>query len=262
VRSNRRRRRGQQQEDSGSGDGSAPQRRASNKPAWRETLDSWGGFTVVGSVVGAVVFIIALIVINLPGSGVGGGEYTPIERSQVSGRIEGNPSAPVSIVAFEDFQCPFCKLFTDNIAPRILEDFVETGVANVTFRHFVVVGEESYDAAEAAECALDQDRFWDYHDLLYLRQGGENVGVFSISNLKKFARELQVEFPEFDVDEFDNCLNSGRKRSVVEEMVAEASSLGIGSTPSFRINGLPFDNTSDYETFRAAIQAAADAAGS
>lgn len=259
--SNRRRRRRQQQGNSSGGDGDAPQRRASNKPAWRETLDSWGGFTVVGSLAGAVIFIIALVALNLPGSGVGDGDFIPIERSQVSGRIEGNPSAPVRILAFEDFQCPFCKAFTDDIAPLLIEEFVDTGIASIEFRHLAFIGPESTAAAEAAECALDQDRFWDYHDLLFLRQGAENAGVFSSSNLKDFARELQVAFPSFDVDEFDNCLDSGRKRALVEEMRAEAGGLGISSTPSFLVNGQSFPNTADWETFRTGIQAIADAAG-
>ena len=259
--SNRRRRRRDQQRSASGGDGSPPQRHASGKPAWRETLDSWGGFTVVGSLAIAVLFIVALVAFNLPGSGAGGGDYVPIERDRVAGRVEGDPSAPVRIIAFEDFQCPFCKSFTDNVAPQLTEDFVETGVASIEFRHLAFLGPESVAAAEAAECALDQDRFWDYHDLLFLRQGRENAGVFSTSNLKDFARELQTEFSDFDVDEFDNCLDSGRKGPIVEEMRAEASSLGINSTPSFLVNGSPFSNTSDYEIFRAGIQAIADATG-
>jgi protein-disulfide isomerase len=259
VGSKRRRRRRQQQ---GSGtDGSPPQRGASTKPAWRETLDSWGGFTVVGSLAIAVLFIIAIIAFSRPGSAIGGGDYVPIERSQVSGRVEGDPSAPVRIIVFEDFQCPFCKAFTDNVAPQLVEDFVDTGVASIEFRHLAFLGSESVAAAEAAECALDQGRFWDYHDLLFLRQGRENAGGFSTGHLKDFARELQVEFADLDVDEFDNCLDSGRKRPIVEGMKAAAGSRGIHSTPSFLINERPFPNTSNYEAFRIGVQAIADAAG-
>lgn len=256
--SNRRRHRRQQ----GSGsDGSLPQRPTSTKPAWRETLDSWGGFTVVGSLAIAGLFIVALVVFNLPGSGGGGDKYVPIERSQVSGRIEGASSAPVRIIAFEDFQCPYCKAFTENIAPQLVEDFVEAGVASIEFRPLAFLGPESVAAAEAAECALDQGRFWDYHDLLFLRQGRENSGAFSPSKLKDFARELQDEFSDFGVDEFDNCLDSGRKGLLVDKLRSEARSLGINSTPSFLVNGNPFANTSDYETFRTGIQAIADSTG-
>ena len=258
--SNRRRRRRQQQ---GSGtEGSPPQRGASTKPAWRETLDSWGGFTVVGSLAIAVLFVIALVAFNLPGSGTGGGDYVPIERAQVTGRVEGDPSAPVRIIVFEDFQCPFCKLFTDDRAPLIVADFVETGIASVEFHHMAFLGPESTAAAAASECANDQNRFWDYHDLLFLRQGRENAGVFSTGNLKDFARELQAQFSDFNLDEFDQCIDSERNQLLVEEATDEAGSLGVRSTPTLWINGQLMGNPSDYESLRTIIEAAAADAAS
>ncbi|MBT5773102.1 MAG: DsbA family protein [Dehalococcoidia bacterium] len=262
--SNRRRRRRQQGSDS---EGSPPQRPTSTTPGWRDTLESWGGFTVVGSLAIAVLFIIALVALNLPGSGTGGGDYVPIERAQVtdrvegdppvSGRIEGNPSAPVRIIVFEDFQCPFCKLFTDDRAPLIVADFVETGIASIEFHHMAFIGPESIAAAAASECANDQNRFWDYHDLLFLRQGRENAGVFSTGNLKDFARELQAEFSDFDLDEFDQCVDSGRNRSLVEQATDEAGALGVNSTPTLWINGQIMGNPSDYESLRTIIETAA-----
>jgi len=258
VGSNRRRRRREQQRSTTGGDGSPPQNHASGKPAWRDTLDSWGGFTVVGSLGIAVLFIIALVAFNLPGSSTGGGDYVPIERAQVSGRIEGNPSAPVRIIVFEDFQCPFCKLFTDDRAPLVVADFVETGIASIEFHHMAFLGPESIAAAAASECANDQNRFRDYHDLLFLRQGDrENAGAFSTGNLKDFARELQAESTDFDLDEFDQCVDSGRNRSFVEEATDEAGTLGVNSTPTLWINGQIMGNPSDYESLRTIIETAA-----
>jgi protein-disulfide isomerase len=259
VGNNRQRRRRQQQ--SGSED-LPPQRASYTKPAWRETLDSWGGFTVVGSLAIVVLFIITLVALNLPGSSIGVGDYVPIERAQVSGRIEGDPSAPVRIIVFEDFQCPFCKLFTDDRAPLLVADFVETGIAYIEFHHLAFLGLESTAAAAASECANDQNRFWDYHDLLFLRQGPENAGVFSTGNLKDFARELQAEFSIFDLDEFDQCVDSERNHLLVDEATSEASSLGVRSTPTLLINGQLMGNPHDYESLRTVIQTAADAAGS
>ena len=252
--SNRRRRRRQQESRS---EGSPPQRPIATKLAWRETLDSWGGVTVVGSLVIAVLSIIALVALNLPDSGTGGGDYIPSERAQVIGRIEGDPPAPVRIIVFEDFQCPFCKLFTDERAPLVVEEFVETGIASIEFHHMAFMGPESTSAAAASECANDQDRFWDYHDLLFLRQGRENAGVFSTGNLKDFARELQAEFPNFDLDEFDQCVDSGRNRTFVEEATTEAGTLGVRSTPTLWINGQLMGNPSDYESLRTIIETAA-----
>lgn len=253
--SNRRRRR---RRDSGGG-ATPPRDSGTPKPGWRQTIDSWGGLTVIGSLAAAVVVIGVLVVVNLPGSSVGDDEWDPIERTLVDGRVEGDPSAPVRIIEFSDFQCPFCQRFTLETAPQVLEEFIETGVASLEYRHFSFLGPESFAAAEAAECANDQGRFWDYHDLLFLRQGAENRGVFSSGNLKDFARELQAEYSDFDLDEFDQCLDSGRMRPLVEEMTNEASTLGVRSTPSFLINGQLVSGALDFETFKTTIETAAAA---
>ncbi len=247
-RRNRRQRReqeeGQQPSDSG-------------RAGWRKTIDSWGGFTVIGTLAGVAVAVGVLIFFNLPGDEDPSGDpYVPIERSQVSGRIEGNPAAPVRIIEFSDFQCPFCGRFTRDTAPLLLEEYVETGQASLEYRHMAFLGPESLSAASASECALDQGRFWDYHDLLFLRQSGENRGAFSDGNLKHFARELQVEFPDFDVDAFDRCFDSGVKDSVVQDLTAEARDLGVQSTPSFFINGQFLSGAQPIENFREVIDAA------
>lgn len=229
---------------------------------WRQTIDSWGGFTVIGSLAAALVVVVILVVVNLPGSEVSDDEWVPIDRTLVDGRVEGDPSAPVRIIEFADFQCPFCQDFALDIAPAILEEYVETGQASVEYRYFSFLGPESIAAAEAAECANEQGRFWDYHDILFLRQGAENRGAFSTGNLKDFARELQGEYSDFDLDEFDQCVDSGRHQPLVEAMREEAGALGVNSTPSFLINGVPFGNTSDIEVFRNALDAAIAEAGS
>jgi protein-disulfide isomerase len=228
----------------------------SERAGWRQTIDSLGGFTVVGTLGAAVVAVLALIAFNLPGSEDPNDEpYVPIERSMVSGRIDGDPLAPVRIIEFSDFQCPFCERFTRETAPLLLEEYVEAGQASIEYRHFAFLGPESQKAAEAAECALDQGHFWDFHDLLFLRQNGENRGTFSDGNLKDFARELAVEFPDFDVGAFDRCLDSGAKEQAVREMTSQGGDLGIQSTPSFIINGQRIGGAQSIEVFREVIDA-------
>lgn len=245
-----------------SASGGPPRNAAPPKSGLRQTIDSWGGFTVIGSLGAALVVVVILVVVNLPGSSVGDGEWTPVERTQVSGRVEGSPTAPVRIIEFADFQCPFCRDFAEEIEPTLLDEYIETGKASLEYQYFAFIGPESTGAAAAAECASDQGRFWDYHDILYLRQGDENRGAFSSGNLKDFARELQAVFGDFDLDEFDQCVDSDRHKAEVESMRADAAALGISSTPSFLINGVPFSNSSDVQTFRTALDAALAAAGS
>ena len=93
--------------------------------------------------------------------------------------------------------------------------------------------------------------------MLFFKQNPNNKSTFSTTNLKKYARELENNYPNFDVTQFDSCLNSPEKRELVINMSENALRLGFSSTPSFLINGIPFSNSGQYETFRTAIESAA-----
>ena len=230
------------------------------KPAWRETFDAWGGYPIFGTLVVALIVVAGLIYMNRPGATAGAGVYQPIARAQVNGRTAGNPDATVKIIEFADFQCPFCKRFADDGGKKLIEEFVNKGTVSLQFVSFAFLGEESKRAAEAAECAADQGRFWDYHDLLFLRQGAENSGVYSAGNLKKYAAELKTQISDFDTGKFDRCLDAGEKRAAVEQQTKQARDAGVQSTPSFLINGLPMSGVQPIETLRQAIEVAQKAA--
>ena len=113
------------------------------------------------------------------------------------------------------------------------------------------IGQESTWAAEAAECAGDQGRFWEYHDTLFAEQRGENQGAFSRDNLKRFAADLGL-----DTAQFNQCLDSGQYRSYVQQQGASAQQLGINSTPTLAVNGQVVQDGSSYSVLQAAIEAA------
>ena len=234
-----------------------PVQRVEPKPAWRETFDSWGGFPVFGSLAVALVVVVALAWMNRPGSSAGTSPYAPITRAEVSGRVTGKADAPVKIIEFADFQCPFCKQWSDNVEKKLIDEYVNKGVASLQYVSFAFLGEESKRAAEAAECAADQGLFWEYHDLLFLRQGKENSGVYSTANLKKYAGELKTHIAKFDTGKFDACLDSGEKRASVDAQTKQARDAGVQSTPSFLVNGAALTGVQPIETFRQAIEAAA-----
>ncbi len=235
---------------------SRPSTRARAKSPWRRRVDAWGGLPVVGSILGAIVLVVVLIWVNRPSPAVNDVPYEPVARTQVDGRVEGDPNAPVTIIEFSDFQCPFCKRFADETAPTIVSEFVETGIASIEYRHFAFLGDESRRAAEATECAADQNLFWAFHDILFLRQGDENVGVFSDANLKRYAGEIADAHEDFDLDAFNACFDSGEKRGAVEAMTQQASDMGIRSTPTFLVNGAVLNGAQPIEVFRDAIRAA------
>lgn len=123
-----------------------------------------------------------------------------------------------------------------------------SGKVRFGYFHFAFLGEESFWAAEASECAADQARFWEYHDALFARQNGENQGAFSKDNLKQFAVELGLE-----AEAFNACLDSGQHAATVQNESAFAQALGVRSTPSFVLNGQPIVGGQPFEFFQQAF---------
>lgn len=117
------------------------------------------------------------------------------------------------------------------------------------YRHFAFLGPESLWAAEASECAAEQGKFWEYHDLLFARHGGENLGAFSKDNLKKFAVELKLNSTTFNA-----CLDSGKHATTVELETGFLDSLGIQSTPTFLINRQVVPGALPFEQFKEVIE--------
>ena len=225
---------------------------------WRATFESFGGYWTLGGAV-AIVAIIAVMVLASSRSSAGSAEaYTPRERAQTSGRVSGNPNAPVKIVEYGDYQCPYCRQFWKNTEEQVQKEFVDSGVASFEYRDFIIIGPESRTAAEGAACAADQGLFWQMHDVLFLRQGQENRGVYSSANVKKFAREAAAGTPsvKFDAAAFDKCLDSGSKRSAVDQMVTEAGTYKLQSTPSFVVNGQVGAGALTIEQIRQLVTAA------
>lgn len=116
--------------------------------------------------------------------------------------------------------------------------------------HFPFLGDESYAAAEASECANDQGKFWEYHDYLFANHNGENQGAFSNTNLKAFAKALNL-----DTAAFDACLDSGQHREQVQQDASFAQQLGVRSTPTFLVNGEPLLGAQPLSAFEEIINA-------
>jgi len=127
---------------------------------------------------------------------------------------------------------------------------VNNGKVRFGYWHFPFLGDESTWAAEASECAAEQDAFWEYHDKLFEKQAGENEGAFSKDNLKKIAAELKL-----DTETFNECLDSGKYSEEVQKMYSLAQSIGVTSTPAFIINGQPILGAQPFESFQQIIEA-------
>lgn len=164
-------------------------------------------------------------------------EITPVERPQVDGRAMGDPNAPVQIEVYEDFQCPACRTYSDQVEPRIAEELVATGQVYYVFRHYPFIDDrsaikESDQAANASMCAAEQGRFWDYHDMLFANWNGENEGAFRDNRLVAFAETIGL-----DMTQFNACFEANRFESEIEADLNKGTSLGVVGTPSVFVNG-------------------------
>ena len=147
-----------------------------------------------------------------------------------------------------------CRDFALGPGRQIKNDYVDAGQVRFVYRHLAFLGQESVWAAEAAECAGDQGKFWEYHDLLYQRWAGTNVGGYSYNNLLGFAQIL-----ELDSDGFAACLDGRKYVDRVRTESEYADDNGITSTPWVLVNGERVRGV-EYGIFRDAIEAALAAA--
>jgi protein-disulfide isomerase len=190
---------------------------------------------VVGAISIAVIIALALIIIPQLGKD-GLGEIKTADASAAglpsNGNVLGDPSAPVKVVEWGNYQCPFCGIFARETQGQLINDYVKTGKATFEFRNFAFNGQESYDSAAAALCARDQGKFWEYHDTLYLNQHGENQGAFSRDRLKQMARTVGL-----DTDKFNQCLDNDTYANQVKVEQNDALNAGAKGTPTFAVNG-------------------------
>ncbi|HEY7569921.1 MAG TPA: DsbA family protein [Nitrososphaeraceae archaeon] len=155
----------------------------------------------------------------------------PQSLIQSGSTIQGNPTAPITMIEFGDFQCKFCDRFAKETEPLINATYIQTGKANMIFKNFVTHGPDSLTAAMAGQCANDQGKFWNFYSILYKYQGDENSGWASANNVKKFASQISG----LNTQKFNSCLDSGKHKSFVENDTALAISSGFQGTPSFVI---------------------------
>lgn len=211
-----------------------------------------GAIVVAGFVVaGAVVYAVKTPAPSLPReaavgrSSSGGDIISPQDLSDNDPSL-GNPDAPVTMVEFGDFQCPFCRRLFQQALPRIKEQYIKTGKVRFVYRDFPLnsIHAEAQKSAEAAECANEQDKFWPYHDLLYERQ--DELGT---ANYKRWAAELGL-----NTAQFKECLDSGKYYDEVQKDYRDGVALGVTGTPGTFINGRLVAGALPFEQFAELIE--------
>ena len=146
----------------------------------------------------------------------------------------GDPKAPVELIEFGDLQCPFCKQYSEEVLPPVIEGQVKQGQAKITFRNYVIIGAESYPAGQAALAAGEQGVGWNFIELFYRNQGKERSGYVTEEFIEAVAEGAGVK----DMAAWNKARKSKRLEEEVEATTSEAKNkFHFTGTPSFAIKG-------------------------
>ena len=178
--------------------------------------------------------------------------------------VLGDPNAPITIVEYGDYQCPYCNLFFMETQPLIVKNYVESGKVKMVFRNLIVndrsaTQHESHNAALAVECAKDQNKFWDFHDALsQLEFKDESANPQSSENNNNLNKDAFMNIAKnlgMDQGKFATCFDSGQYSSNIQAESDQALKYGINATPAFFINGKEVVGAQPYANFKAVIDA-------
>jgi len=178
----------------------------------------------------------------------------PVRASVADAPTLGRADAPVTLVEFSDYQCPFCQRFFATTLPALKKDYIDTGKLRFVYRDFPLeMHPHAREAAVAAHCAGEQGKYWEMHDALFQYQA-----ALAPAQLAERARALDL-----DSSRFDQCLTSGRHTASIERGLADGAAAGVQGTPGFvvgktqpgdTIQGTPIRGAQPLETFRRIIE--------
>jgi protein-disulfide isomerase len=194
---------------------------------------AWQWWVVIG--VFAVAIVVGIVVQSSRSKNENSKVVTPKHALGPNhSEIEGQASAPVLIQEYADFQCPSCKLFHDNLNSTV-EELVADGKIRYAYTYFPFLGPESVDAAAAAVCAGDANRFFQYSDILYTKQQAENSGYLTQSRLIQFGQDAGIKGAALST--FEACVKSKKYEGFVRRSADDASKRGVNQTPTVLATG-------------------------
>ena len=181
-------------------------------------------------------------------------QQEPQQEFENGSPILGSESAPITIVEFGDYQCEACYAWFHNTRDTLIDNYIETGKAKLVFVDLPFLGRDSPKAAQASYCAEDQEKYWEYHAMLYNFQDGHpDSGWADRDRLNSFAFSLDM-----NMDEFNECMDSSKYKNRVKANYDESVRNGVQSTPTFIIisedgKKEQFSGAQPYSVFAATI---------
>jgi protein-disulfide isomerase len=151
----------------------------------------------------------------------------------------GDANAKVAVVEFADYRCPFCEQFFTQTENRVMSDYVKNGKVKFAFRNFAFLGPASTTASNAAECANEQGKFWEYHDWLYKNQPPEtDTSLYTSDKLASASATLGM-----NSSQFKQCVDATKYSTQVNTDMSDGQTAGVSGTPSFVIGKLDGSGT-------------------
>lgn len=179
--------------------------------------------------------------------------HPPVERRQAGDPLAlGEPDAPVALVVFSDFRCPFCAKFSRDTEPELVKRYVDTGQLRIEWRDFPIFGPQSMTAARAGRAAAEQGKFWEFNRAVYAAAPERKKADLTDDDLIGFARQAGVP----DIDKFTAGMRGTTYDAAVNADLAQGTGIGVPSTPAFLINDVPMLGAQPTEDFVTAIDGA------
>lgn len=233
------------------------------QPRGRTVARRRSGQSRVFYIILAVVLIVGVAVIgivvmqarqNTPAADVASRTLNaPVGQTPEGYWYKGQPDAPVTVIDYSDFECPYCANFANTQEATIDKLYVETGKVKYVFHDYPLpMHANAFIAAEAARCAADQNAFWPMHNLLYAKQTEWAELSSPKTKFASYADSLKL-----DATAFSTCLDSGKYQAALQAAQDDSAKNGINATPTFTIDGKSYDS----REIKAAIDAALAAKG-
>lgn len=235
--------------------------------ATRPSRSRWTSIGIPVAVLVLVGVLAALVLGSRAGASVGSAESSPSAGSSQAPapdearRKPGDPyakgrvDAPVVMVMWSEFQCPFCGRFARESEPTLVKQFVDTGVLRIEWRDFPYLGADSQTAAIAGRAAAAQDKFWAFHDAVYATEHRVNKGDLDAAHLRDYAVKARLDMTRYDAD-----MQAKKGAAQVQTDQSQAEALGVTGTPAFLINGEPVLGAQPTQVFVSMIEKAAASA--
>lgn len=228
------------------------------------TKKKW--LTVTAAALAAVVvFLLGYMLASLLGSNQAAPQHPEKQESPLAKLARrapgdplalGKPDAPVVMLNYSDFRCPFCAKFSRDIEPDLIQRYVDSGVLRIEWRDYPIFGEESLQAAKAGRAAAAQDKFWEYQGAIYQDAPENGHPSLPHDKLLDYAKQVGIT----DIPKFESDMNDPATLSAIRDDATEGSEVGVSSTPTFLINGDPILGAQPMDQFHSAIEQAKKAA--